>query len=67
MTHCRPTLKNHLPKIKWMDGLIAINGLYRHGFLIAPAIARDVVRFVDTGFSSIVIPNIWEEYDFNHI
>lgn len=61
MTHCRPTLTNHLPKIKWMDGLIAINGLYRHGFLIAPAIANDVMRFLARGFSSILFPKIWEK------
>ena len=68
LTHCRPTLKNHLPKIKWTKGLLAINGLYRHGFLIAPAIAFDVIRYITQGFSSIHFPTIWEElYDYDYI
>ncbi len=38
MSHCRPALPDNRPEIRW-DGrrLIQINGLYRHGFLIAPA------------------------------
>lgn len=37
-TQCRPTLPDNLPEIRW-DGrrLIQVNGLYRHGYLIAPA------------------------------
>ena len=40
-TQCRPTLKNNLPEIrtkkdKGLVDLILINGLYRHGFMIAP-------------------------------
>lgn len=60
VTHCRPTLSNHLPKIKYNDGLIAINGLYRHGFLIAPAIANDVIQFLLKGISSVQYPELWE-------
>ncbi|MEY2889708.1 MAG: hypothetical protein RIQ30_1306 [Pseudomonadota bacterium] len=37
-TQCRPTLKNNLPEICIPEpGLMQINGLYRHGYLIAPA------------------------------
>lgn len=37
-TQCRPTLKNNLPEICVpRPGLMQINGLYRHGYLIAPA------------------------------
>lgn len=62
MTHCRPTLINHLPKIKFKTGLVAINGLYRHGFLIAPALANDVMRYLTQGISSIHFPDIWEAF-----
>jgi glycine oxidase len=36
---CRPALPDNLPAIRW-DGrrLIQVNGLYRHGYLIAPAV-----------------------------
>jgi glycine oxidase len=39
-TQCRPTLPDHLPSIVW-DGAstLAVNGLYRHGFMIAPEVA----------------------------
>jgi len=37
-TNCRPTLKDNLPKIIQEEKLTRINGLYRHGYLLAPAI-----------------------------
>lgn len=38
-TQCRPTLKDNLPEIRISKpGLMLINGLYRHGFLITPAV-----------------------------
>lgn len=47
-TQCRPTLKDNLPEIHIRKrGLMQINGLYRHGFLIAPAVldcALEIIR-----------------------
>jgi glycine oxidase len=42
---CRPTLPDHRPAIVW-DGAatIAVNGLYRHGYMIAPEVARTAVE-----------------------
>lgn len=39
-TQCRPTLPDHRPSIVW-DGAatLAVNGLYRHGYMIAPEVA----------------------------
>lgn len=37
---CRPALPEHLPAIFRAPGLMRINGLYRHGFLVAPALAE---------------------------
>lgn len=59
VTHCRPTLSTHLPRIKCTDGLIAVNGLYRHGYLIAPALAEDILRSLHS-HQSIRYPEIWE-------
>lgn len=61
-TNIRPTLKNHLPKIKFTDGLIAINGLYRHGFLISPALIHDVIAWIEGGKNNIHYPQLWETY-----
>jgi len=39
VTQCRPALPDNLPEIRWDGGrLIRINGLYRHGYLMAPAV-----------------------------
>ncbi len=61
-THCRPTLADNLPKIKYSEGLIAINGLYRHGFLIAPSLVYDVLRWIEQGISAVHYPQLWEIY-----
>ncbi|TAK73258.1 MAG: FAD-dependent oxidoreductase [Gammaproteobacteria bacterium] len=62
VTQCRPTLASYLPKIKYTDGLIAINGLYRHGFLISPSIAADIMQWLQQG--TLCYPQLWENlYD----
>jgi glycine oxidase len=38
----RPAFADNMPRIRKTDNLIAVNGLYRHGFLLAPAVARMV-------------------------
>jgi glycine oxidase len=60
VTHCRPTLSHHLPCIKLTDGLIAINGLYRHGYLIAPALVEEILRSLHSQHQAIRYPAIWE-------
>ncbi|NYT38407.1 FAD-dependent oxidoreductase [Allopusillimonas soli] len=39
-TNLRPALVDNLPRIEHEPGLTRINGLFRHGWLIAPAIAE---------------------------
>ena len=60
VSHCRPTLSNHLPRIKFREGLVAINGLYRHGYLIAPALAEEVLRGLKSNQQFVLYPEIWE-------
>jgi len=56
-TQCRPTLKDNLPEIT-VDRkpnqavLMMINGLYRHGFMISPAILDCALEILDSGSSS---------------
>ncbi len=61
VTQCRPTLPDYLPKIKYQNGLIAINGLYRHGFLLAPTLANEVKRWIEYGDDAITYPQLWEK------
>ncbi len=61
VTQCRPTLLNNLPKIKYTNGLICVNGLYRHGFLIAPTLAHDITQWIQQGKIERY-PQLWEKY-----
>jgi glycine oxidase len=45
----RPAYPDNLPRIAVHDRNIAINGLYRHGFLIAPALAELTLAYVERG------------------
>ena len=42
----RPAFPDNLPKIRRDGRKLYVNGLYRHGFLLAPALARRVVQIV---------------------
>ncbi len=43
---CRPAFSDNLPKINSVTGLISVNGLYRHGFLLAPVMLRQTLKIV---------------------
>ncbi|MEO0618120.1 MAG: FAD-dependent oxidoreductase [Pseudomonadota bacterium] len=45
----RPTFPDNTPKIVVSEDRIYINGVYRHGFLTAPALAELVAEFIETG------------------
>lgn len=40
--NCRPALNDNLPAVHYCDGLIRVNGLFRHGYLLAPVLAQEV-------------------------
>lgn len=45
----RPAFPDNLPRIGVRGGKISINGLYRHGFLLAPALAELTLSYVERG------------------
>jgi glycine oxidase len=45
----RPAFPDNLPRIAIDNQRIAVNGLYRHGFLLAPALAELTVGYVQRG------------------
>lgn len=45
-TNLRPAFMDNLPKIFSKPGLIVANGLFRHGYLLAPAVADQVLAEV---------------------
>ncbi len=44
LTNCRPALRDNLPKIKHDEKMTRINGLYRHGYLLAPAVVEEALN-----------------------
>ena len=45
----RPAFPDNLPRITIGRNRIAVNGLYRHGFLLAPALAELTLAYVQRG------------------
>jgi glycine oxidase len=45
----RPAFPDNLPRIAVNDEKISVNGLYRHGFLLAPALAELTLGYVERG------------------
>lgn len=51
----RPAFPDNLPRIRRMDGTIYANGLYRHGYLLAPALAQGVADLaLENKYSELV-------------
>ncbi len=44
LTNCRPALRDNLPKIEHASKMTRINGLYRHGYLLAPAVVEEALN-----------------------
>jgi glycine oxidase len=44
LTNCRPALRDNLPKIEHAEKMTRINGLYRHGYLLAPAVVEEALN-----------------------
>jgi glycine oxidase len=42
----RPALPDNLPFVGWKEGVLTINGLYRHGYLLAPACVEEALELV---------------------
>lgn len=53
-TQCRPTLPDNLPAIRQPQArVLQINGLYRHGFMIAPAVLDTAMELLVHGRSAL--------------
>lgn len=54
VTQCRPTLPDNLPSVRFLgERVLQINGLYRHGYLIAPAMLDVVMELFQSGSSPL--------------
>ena len=42
----RPAYRHNLPEVRYRDGVFSLNGMYRHGFLLAPAMAQQLMQLL---------------------
>lgn len=40
----RPAYSHNVPEVRYRDGVFSLNGMYRHGFLLAPAMAQQLMQ-----------------------
>lgn len=53
-TQCRPTLPDNLPALRWLDErVLQVNGLYRHGYMISPAMLDVTLQMLRTGSTAL--------------
>ncbi len=45
-TQCRPAFSDNAPRVATQPGLVRINGLYRHGYLLAPALVEQAITYI---------------------
>ncbi|MFU8863566.1 MAG: FAD-dependent oxidoreductase [Rhodobacterales bacterium] len=45
----RPAFADHVPRVVQQGRVLHLNGLFRHGYLMAPALAEQAADFLDTG------------------
>jgi len=53
----RPAFADNLPRIRRRGSTVFLNGLFRHGFLLAPAMARMAADMLLEG----IVPEVMDE------
>ena len=66
VANARPAFNNNLPRILNDRGIIRVNGLYRHGFLLAPVLAQWVGAYLNQGRVPPEAQNLWEPYEHEY-
>jgi len=64
IVNCRPALPDNQPKVEHCDGLMRVNGLYRHGYLCGPAVAEQMLQLIDN--RPLTFPDIVTAIDKVH-
>lgn len=59
LTQCRPTLPDSHPQVTVTNGLIRLNGLYRHGYLAGPAVVADAFTYLLHGLNAVKYPHLF--------
>ncbi len=59
-TNCRPALMDNLPAIDVQEGLMRVNGLFRHGFLLAPVLVEAAVQQLQGGSTASEFQHLYK-------
>ncbi len=51
--HCRPAMPDNLPVIDCQPGLLTVNGLYRHGYLLSPQVLEIALGKLESALKDI--------------
>ena len=43
-SNCRPATPDNAPLVQWQGQRLAINGLFRHGWLLGPALVEQALQ-----------------------
>ena len=54
ISQCRPAFSDNQPRLSHKGSLIQVNGLFRHGFLIAPVVLKQVLALVNNVANNVV-------------
>jgi glycine oxidase len=57
-SNCRPAFANNLPRIDWASGLLRVNGLYRHGYLLAPYVLDLALQVCERNIAHPIVHEI---------
>ncbi len=60
-TQLRPALPDNLPRLWCRPGLLRINGLYRHGYLMGPALVEAALGLMENGTGGLRFPALLGE------
>ncbi|MDB6061452.1 MAG: hypothetical protein JWM78_1555 [Verrucomicrobiaceae bacterium] len=45
--NCRPAFMDNLPRVEISDGLMRVNGLFRHGYLLSPVVMAQALAAIE--------------------
>ncbi|MHB1947260.1 MAG: FAD-dependent oxidoreductase [Gammaproteobacteria bacterium] len=58
LTQCRPAFADQQPKIMYQKGLLKINGLHRHGYMVGPTVIQEALHLVTAGKEALTFPEL---------
>ena len=64
ISQCRPAFSDNHPQIQLKPGLMSVNGLYRHGYLLAPVVLDHVMQLLESGIGERGIDS---EFEFSQM